>query len=46
MTFNDRDGSTKSHAYTRERKVEVVQADFVPPAEKISAGYQEGPSST
>jgi 2-oxoglutarate ferredoxin oxidoreductase subunit beta len=42
VTFNDHDGSTKSYAYTREHKVEVVQADFVPPAEEISADYQEG----
>ena len=42
VTFNDHDGSTKSYAYTREHKVEVVQADFVPPADEISADYQEG----
>jgi 2-oxoglutarate ferredoxin oxidoreductase subunit beta len=42
LTANDHDGSTKSCAYTREHKVEVVQADFVPPAEEISADYQEG----
>ena len=32
VTFNDHEGSTKSYAYTREHNVEVVQADFVPPA--------------
>ena len=42
VTFNDHDGSTKSYAYTREHTVEVVQADFVPPADEISAEYQEG----
>ena len=32
VTFNDHEGSTKSYAYTREHNVEIVQADFVPPA--------------
>ena len=30
VTFNDHEGSTKSYAYTREKNVELVQADFVP----------------
>ena len=34
VTFNDHEGSTKSYAYTREKNVEVVQADFVPPASR------------
>ncbi len=42
VTFNDHDGSTKSYAYTREHKVEVVQADFVPPVEEITTEYQDG----
>jgi 2-oxoglutarate ferredoxin oxidoreductase subunit beta len=42
VTFNDHEGSTKSYAYTRERNVEVVQADFVPPAESIIADYEAG----
>ena len=42
VTFNDHDGSTKSYAYTREHKVEVVRADFVPPADEISADYEAG----
>ena len=42
VTFNDHDGSTKSYAYTREHKVEVVQADFVPTADEISADYEAG----
>ncbi len=42
VTFNDHEGSTKSYAYTREKNVEVVQADFVPPAESITAEYESG----
>ena len=42
VTFNDHDGSTKSYAYTREKVVEVVQADFVPPAAEITADYDPG----
>jgi 2-oxoglutarate ferredoxin oxidoreductase subunit beta len=42
VTFNDHEGSTKSYAYTREHQVEVVQADFVPPREEITAEYDQG----
>jgi len=42
VTFNDHEGSTKSYAHTREHKVEVVQADFVPPREEITTDYAEG----
>jgi 2-oxoglutarate/2-oxoacid ferredoxin oxidoreductase subunit beta len=42
VTFNDHEGSTKSYAYTREHNVEIVQADFVPPREEITATYDEG----
>jgi 2-oxoglutarate/2-oxoacid ferredoxin oxidoreductase subunit beta len=42
VTFNDHEGSTKSYAYTREHNVEVVHADFVAPAEAISADYDAG----
>jgi 2-oxoglutarate ferredoxin oxidoreductase subunit beta len=42
VTFNDHEGSTKSYANTRERKVEVVQADFVPPREEITTEYDAG----
>ena len=42
MTFNDHEGSTKSYAYTREKNVEVVQADFVPPASAITTEYEPG----
>src|SRR6476660_2548341 len=42
VTFNDHEGSTKSYAYTREKNVEVVQADFVPPAVAITADYEPG----
>ena len=42
VTFNDHEGSTKSYAYTREHNVEIVQADFVPPAKEITADYEAG----
>ncbi|MGE0043650.1 MAG: 2-oxoacid:ferredoxin oxidoreductase subunit beta [Vicinamibacterales bacterium] len=42
VTFNDHEGSTKSYAYTRDHNVEVVQADFVPPREEITADYEPG----
>jgi 2-oxoglutarate ferredoxin oxidoreductase subunit beta len=42
VTFNDHEGSTKSYAYTRENMVEVVQADFVPPAKAITTEYESG----
>jgi 2-oxoglutarate ferredoxin oxidoreductase subunit beta len=42
VTFNDHEGSTKSYAYTREHNVEIVSADFVPPAAAITAEYDAG----
>jgi 2-oxoglutarate ferredoxin oxidoreductase subunit beta len=42
VTFNDHEGSTKSYAYTREHNVEIVQADFIPPQEEITAEYAAG----
>jgi 2-oxoglutarate ferredoxin oxidoreductase subunit beta len=42
VTFNDHEGSTKSYAYTREKNIEVVQADFVPPAQAITTEYDAG----
>jgi len=42
VTFNDHEGSTKSYKYTREKNVEVVQADFVPPTAAITADYEPG----
>jgi 2-oxoglutarate ferredoxin oxidoreductase subunit beta len=42
VTFNDHEGSTKSYAYTRENMVEVVAADFVPPASEITTEYAAG----
>jgi 2-oxoglutarate ferredoxin oxidoreductase subunit beta len=42
VTFNDHEGSTKSYAYTREHNVEIVQADFVPPSQTITAEYDAG----
>ena len=42
VTFNDHEGSTKSYAYTREKNVEVVQADFVVPTGAITTAYDAG----
>jgi 2-oxoglutarate/2-oxoacid ferredoxin oxidoreductase subunit beta len=42
VTFNDHEGSTKSYAYTREKNVEVVQADFVTPTTPIKTVYDPG----
>ncbi len=42
VTFNDHESSTKSYVHTRERYHEVVGADFVPPAEEITAEYAAG----
>ena len=40
VTFNDHEGSTKSYAHTREKNVEVVQADFVLPTSAITTAYE------
>ena len=45
VTFNDHEGSTKSYAYTREKNVEVVQADFVLPTAAITTAYDPGRSA-
>jgi 2-oxoglutarate ferredoxin oxidoreductase subunit beta len=37
VTFNDHEASTKSYLHTRRRGRPVALADFVPPAEEISA---------
>jgi 2-oxoglutarate ferredoxin oxidoreductase subunit beta len=42
VTFNDHEGSTKSYLYTRQHQLTVVDADFVPPAEEITASHAEG----
>ena len=46
VTFNDHEGSTKSYLHTREHLLKVVQADFVPPAQEITAQYDEGTTIT
>jgi 2-oxoglutarate/2-oxoacid ferredoxin oxidoreductase subunit beta len=46
VTFNDHEGSTKSYAYTREKNVEVVQADFVLPTKAITTEYEPGTVQT
>lgn len=42
VTFNDHEGSTKSYLYTREKQHAVVEADFVPIAQEITADYAPG----
>jgi 2-oxoglutarate ferredoxin oxidoreductase subunit beta len=42
VTFNDHVGSTKSYLHTRKRLLQVLNADFVPPADEITAHYPEG----
>lgn len=42
VTFNDHEGSTKSYLFTREHYRQAIHADFVPPAEEITASYGEG----
>ncbi|MEZ5400140.1 MAG: 2-oxoacid:ferredoxin oxidoreductase subunit beta [Bryobacteraceae bacterium] len=37
VTFNDHNGSTKSYLHTRQHKVDINQADYVPPASEIVA---------
>ncbi len=42
VTFNDHEGSTKSYVHTRKHSLTVLSADFVPPAQEITADYEEG----
>jgi len=42
VTFNDHEGSTKSYVHTRKHSLTVLAADFVPPAQEITAEYGEG----
>jgi 2-oxoglutarate ferredoxin oxidoreductase subunit beta len=46
VTFNDHEGSTKSYKYTRQKSLQIVETDFVPPAEEITADYDEGSATT
>jgi 2-oxoglutarate/2-oxoacid ferredoxin oxidoreductase subunit beta len=46
VTFNDHEGSTKSYAETRKRRLQVIQTDFVPPAREITANYDPGTTVT
>jgi 2-oxoglutarate/2-oxoacid ferredoxin oxidoreductase subunit beta len=42
VTFNDHVGSTKSYEFVRDHYDEVVHADFVAPAQEITAQYAQG----
>jgi len=46
VTFNDHEGSTKSYLYTRKHLMQVVQSDFVPMAQEITATYAEGTTTS
>jgi len=37
VTFNDHEGSTKSYLHTRKHRLPILEADFVPHAEEITA---------
>jgi len=42
VTFNDHEGSTKSYGFVREHYEGVVQADYIGPAQQITASYADG----
>src|SRR4051794_6955838 len=42
VTFNDHEGSTKSYQHTRKHRLTVLESDFVPPGQEISADYEPG----
>lgn len=42
VTFNDHEGSTKSYSHTRRYYHQVIDTDFVPPAEEIKVAYAQG----
>lgn len=42
VTFNDHEGSTKSYAWSREHMHPVVAADYIAPAQEITAEYAPG----
>ena len=46
MTFNDHEGSTKSYLHTRKHRLQVVEADFVPPAKEITTAYDAGTATS
>ncbi len=46
VTFNDHVGSTKSYSHTRKHRLEVVQTDFIPKEQEISAKYAPGTSTS
>jgi 2-oxoglutarate ferredoxin oxidoreductase subunit beta len=46
VTFNDHDGSTKSYLHTRKHLMQVLRADYVPPATEITTSYPEGSTTS
>ena len=46
VTFNDHEGSTKSYKYTRKHLLRLLQTDFVPEAQEITAEYPAGATTS
>ena len=46
VTFNDHKGSTKSYLHTRRFSQQLVQSDFVPPAQEILAQITDAGTTT
>jgi 2-oxoglutarate/2-oxoacid ferredoxin oxidoreductase subunit beta len=46
VTFNDHEGSTKSYLYTRKHRLPIVETDFVPHAEEITAELAPGAATS
>ncbi len=46
VTFNDHVGSTKSYLHTRRFSQQLIQADFVPPAQEILAQITDAGTTT
>ena len=42
VTFNDNEESTKSYSHVRKFYHQVIDTDFVPPAQEIKAKYKKG----
>jgi len=46
VTFNDHEGSTKSYAHTRQFYHNVIDADYIAPAEEITTAYDKGSATS
>jgi len=45
VTFNNHESSTKGYLYTRKHKLDVMETDFIPPAEEIVADIRAASSN-